>query len=271
MKKIFLMVSLISIFSWNSSAEEEVRLASRAPKKRIAVIDFTNKTSFAEYDIGKGVADMLTTSLWKTDKFVLVERTHLEKVIKEQNFSATDLVASETAVKIGRILGLYAIVLGGITEFGFVPKKGKTISRIGVDLRLVDVNTARITLAENAVGTASGRSIDQASRRAVDNLVLKIVSSLEDKPWEGRIMEVEEARAYINAGSKAGIRKGNIFAIIHPGKELVDPVTWKVVGTLEKKIGKVRVIKTEEEYSQAEILEGGGFKRNDIVREIEAH
>ena len=268
MKKIFLIISLVSIFSWNSSAEEEARLASRAPKKRIAVIDFANKTSFAEYDIGKGVADMLTTSLWKTDKFVLVERSHLEKVIKEQNFSTTDLVASETAVKIGRILGLNAIVVGGITEYGLVKEMGKKISRIGVDMRLVDVGTARIILAENAVGMAAGKDVDQASRRAVDNLVSKIVSSLEAKPWEGRIMEVEASQVYINAGLNLGIRKGDVFAIISLSKELVDPVTGKVVGAIEKKIGKVRVIKVEEEYSQAETLEGSGFKRNDLVREI---
>ena len=271
MKKIFLIILSIflgTIFSWRTSAGEETQITPGSLKKRVAVIDFVNKTSFSEYDIGRGVADMLTTSLWKTDRFVLVERAYLEEVIKEQNLSMTDLVISETAAKIGRILGLNAIILGGITEFGFVREMGKPICRIGVDLRLVDVNTTRIMLAENAIGMASGRDVDQASRRAVDNLVSKVISSLKKKPWEGRIMEVEKKQVYINAGTNIGIRKGDTFAIIQLSKELVDPVTGKVVGAIEKKAGKVEVMRVEEEYSEAAILEGKGFNRNDLVREI---
>ncbi len=263
---LILSIFLLSMFNYDSNAQEEANLASMGPRKRIAVIKFVNKTSFADHDIGRGVADMLTTALWKTDRFVVVERSELERVIAEQDLSRTGMVSSETAARAGRILGLNAIVLGGITEFGYVG--GAT--RIGVDLRLVDVNTAHIILAENAIGTSSGKSTDQAARQAVDNLAVRINSSLQARPWEGQVMESSDNQVYINAGSKVGIRKGDTFVILRPGKELIDPVTGKVLGTIEKKIGRVEIITVEEEFSLAGALDGGSFRRNDLVREVKS-
>lgn len=96
------------------------------PKKRVAVLDFdyaTVRNSVAaiwgtDRDVGKGIADLLVEKLVQGGVYTVVERKAIEKVLAEQNFSNSDRADPATAAKIGRILGVDAIIIGSITQFG---------------------------------------------------------------------------------------------------------------------------------------------------------
>src|ERR1700722_2376954 len=103
--------------------------APQAPtgrKKRVAVFDFdyaTVKTSTAalfgtDIDVGKGIADLLVKNLVTDGTYSVIERKQLDKILAEQNFSNSDRANPASAAKIGKILGLDAIIVGSITEFG---------------------------------------------------------------------------------------------------------------------------------------------------------
>ena len=95
-------------------------------KKRVAVMDFdyaTVRSSVAalfggDADVGKGIADLLVTRLVNDGVYSVIERKALDKIIAEQNFSNSDRANPDTAAKIGRILGVEAIIVGSITQFG---------------------------------------------------------------------------------------------------------------------------------------------------------
>ena len=72
----------------------------------------------SDQDIGKGISDMLVDKLLKDGKYRLVERSALDKILSEQNFSNSDRADSNTAAKIGKVLGVDAIIIGSITQFG---------------------------------------------------------------------------------------------------------------------------------------------------------
>ena len=95
-------------------------------KKRVAVLDFdygTVQSNVAaifgtNQDIGKGITDLLVQRLVERGTYSVIERKALDKILKEQNFSNSDRADSTTAAKLGRILGVDAIVTGSITQFG---------------------------------------------------------------------------------------------------------------------------------------------------------
>jgi len=102
---------------------------SQAPqgrKKRVAVFDFdyaTVKTNTAalfgtDIDVGKGIADLLVKNLVTDGTYSVIERKALDKILAEQNFSNSDRANPASAAKIGKILGLDAIIVGSITQFG---------------------------------------------------------------------------------------------------------------------------------------------------------
>src|SRR5436190_7308180 len=102
-----------------------------AQKKRVAVMNFDYATVQsgvsamfgANQDIGKGIADLLVDKLVTDGTFSVIERKMLDKVMAEQNLSNSDRAEPNSAAKIGKVLGVDAIIIGSITEFGRDDKK----------------------------------------------------------------------------------------------------------------------------------------------------
>jgi curli biogenesis system outer membrane secretion channel CsgG len=159
--------------------------APQARKKRVAVFDFdyaTVKTNSAalfgtDIDIGRGIADLLVKNLVTDGTYSVIERKALDKILAEQNFSNSDRANPASAARIGKILGLDAIIVGSITQFGNETKNtnvgggggswnGFGIGGLGhkdskanvmLDARLVDIDTAEI------LGVAEGKGQSKRS------------------------------------------------------------------------------------------------------------
>src|SRR5579872_2617257 len=95
-------------------------------KKRVAVMDFDYATVHGgvaaifgqDIDVGKGIADLLVTRLVKDGTYSVIERKALDKILAEQNFSNSDRANPASAAKLGKMLGVDAIIVGSITQFG---------------------------------------------------------------------------------------------------------------------------------------------------------
>jgi curli biogenesis system outer membrane secretion channel CsgG len=136
-----------------------------------------------DQDIGKGVADLLVNKLVKDGTYSVIERKELDKVLTEQNFSNSNRADPATAAKIGRVLGVDAIVVGSITQFGRDDKSNTIgggalgglsgrfgvggIQRrnakavVGLSARMVDVNTGEVLAVADGKGESkrSGASL----------------------------------------------------------------------------------------------------------------
>lgn len=87
------------------------------PKARIAVVKFIDKTGKTGGRLGEGMADMLTTSLFNTNRYILLDRQDLNAVINEQDFAAAGRVSEMTAARMGNLEGAELLVFGAITGF----------------------------------------------------------------------------------------------------------------------------------------------------------
>lgn len=153
--------------------------APQGRKYRVAVFDFDYATVHsgisalfgADVDVGKGVADMLVKYLVKDGTYSVIERKALDKILAEQNFSNSDRANPTSAAKIGKLLGVDAIIVGSITQFGGETKstkiggvggglggfgiggfgRKKSKATVALDARLVDIDTAEI------LGVAEGK------------------------------------------------------------------------------------------------------------------
>ncbi|MDP9337460.1 MAG: curli production assembly protein CsgG [Acidobacteriota bacterium] len=178
----FLRVALMSLL---------IVVPCLAQKKRVAVLNFEYGTVRSsaqaifgtDQDVGKGISDMLVQKLVQDGKYSVIERSALDKVLGEQNFSNSDRADASTAAKIGRILGVDAIIIGSITQFGrddqhtnvggggfggygsklglggVGTKKSKAV--VGITARLVNTTTGEILAAVTGKGESqrSGTSL----------------------------------------------------------------------------------------------------------------
>lgn len=159
-------------------AADPARAQDAAPvKRRIAIMgfDFGTVQSWWEgnWDVGTGVSDLVVTQLVKDGTFSVVERKMLNAILAEQNFSNSDRANSATAAKIGKVLGVNAIIAGSVTQFGFEDKdfkigagggvlgrgfgfggfgKKKSKATVVVDARIIDVNTGEILAVAQGKG-----------------------------------------------------------------------------------------------------------------------
>lgn len=157
-----------------------------APKKRLAIFDFEKaagpaglSTPFFQMEtpnVGKAVADLLITRLVQDGSVTVVERAAIDKLLAEQNFSNTDRTDPLTAAKLGRILGVDAIVLGSVTHYDYEDKiVGGGSSRFGMgsstklkhDIKaLVQIN-ARIISPDTAEVLAVSQGVGEIVRKGV--------------------------------------------------------------------------------------------------------
>jgi curli biogenesis system outer membrane secretion channel CsgG len=152
-------------------------------KKRVAVMNFdygTVRTTVAQIfgtdqDVGKGISDMLVEKLVNGGQYSVIERSALDKILKEQNFSNSDRADPNSAAKIGAVLGVDAIIIGSITQFGrddqhtniggggyglgkfglggVSTSKSKAI--VAVSARVINTSTAEIMAAVTGKGESS--------------------------------------------------------------------------------------------------------------------
>ncbi|MGZ4825053.1 MAG: CsgG/HfaB family protein [Terriglobales bacterium] len=155
-------------------------------KKRVAVFDFdyaTVRSGVAaifgtDIDVGKGVSDLLVKRLVQDGTYSVIERKAMDKILAEQNFSNSDRANPNSAAKIGKLLGVDAIIVGSITQFGnetknvgaggagggfggfglggFKHKNSKAI--VTLDARIVDIDTGEIMAVADGKGESSRSS-----------------------------------------------------------------------------------------------------------------
>jgi curli biogenesis system outer membrane secretion channel CsgG len=114
-------------------AEEIIKAVPEDKDLRVAVADFPDLLNITS-NLGRYVANRLTTRLTQSQKFFVVERQRLEQVLQELRFSMSDLVDPEKAKKLGNMVGVQAIVVGTISDLG---------NQVDVDARVIDIETSR--------------------------------------------------------------------------------------------------------------------------------
>lgn len=97
---------------------------SRSSRPTVAVLDLdfgsVQQWWSGNWDIGKGVADLIVDELVNDGSFRIIERKRLDAILAEQNFSNSDRAdpSAASVAKIGKALGVRYLVVGSITKFG---------------------------------------------------------------------------------------------------------------------------------------------------------
>ncbi len=186
MSRIVLALSLVgALFLADATAQNTAAMPAsgavqnQGRKKRVAVFDFDYATvqSYSSaifgtnVDVGRGMSDLTVRYLVQDGTYSVIDRKAMDKILAEQNFSNSDRANPNSAAKLGKILGVDAIIVGSVTQFGnetkntniggagggwagyglggFGHKKSKAI--VGVDARIINIDTAEI------MGVASGK------------------------------------------------------------------------------------------------------------------
>jgi curli biogenesis system outer membrane secretion channel CsgG len=158
-------------------------------KKRVAVFDFDNaavqggiRSPFVDTsapDLGKAAANLLIARLVQDGNVSVIERNAIDKLLAEQNLSNTDRTDPVTAAKLGRVLGVDAIILGTITRYDYADKttgggggarfggfggssmktKHDISAKVQINTRLVSPDTAEVLAVSQGTGEVNRKGV----------------------------------------------------------------------------------------------------------------
>ena len=128
--------------------------------------------------IGDGMRDMLTTALFSSNRFIVLEREQLDEILAEQDLAAAGRVKKGTEAQTGEIYGAELMITAAVTEFegskqgvgggtrilGVTVGGGVKKSHVAIDIRIVDTNTSQIVAAASVEGDAKSFGVGGATR-----------------------------------------------------------------------------------------------------------
>jgi TolB-like protein len=214
--------------------------AADARKTRVAVIDFEQKgeQEFRGKQVGEIVAEWLITSLVRTGRFDVVERSQLQKILKEQQLGMTGMISQDSAAKVGELLGVKVIITGSVIRVG---------NDYDINTRLINVEDGSILKAEKIRGPVLD-VIEGMMDSLADNIK-------KDFPIQGYIVMVTGKRAMLDVGKIHGVEPGMRFMAFRQGAPVRHPITGKMLKGEDIRIGEIAVQAVQIDTSWAEIIQ----------------
>ncbi len=308
-----LMVTFFLIFSFLQRAEAGV--------KRIAVLDFEDAAVTAQnqaknplYVImalkgqplpqndrgktGRAVADILVTELVKDGTFKVIERNQLEKILSEQKLSISGAVDPSEVARLGKILGVSAVITGSVTQFstdtsttGILGIGVKTTTaKVAVNARMIDTTTGEILVAVQGSGEESKSGVKVgdlvnvdhsgfenslmgiATKKAIEDIIKQVKeqsAKLKESSINAAVAYVEPSNKTIifDAGKDQGVEKDQMFYAIKVIKEIKSPTTGEIIKRIMDVVAEFKVTEVDKSSATAAFVSGGfeNIKEGDKI------
>ena len=249
---------------------------SEAAQKKVAVMPFEHVSGSHERKVAEIITDQVTVALVNSGSYTVLERTQLEKAIKEINFQNSGVVDQSQIIELGKMTGtdytvvgkvLLAVVvdnpiftgcgdiLGGGNPYGkFIPKyKGK----VALDVRFIDNTTGELVFAQVIEGSKAGNDrevcLHNASRDVAVNVLIEIQKS---NPFTAVVLHADNGQVVINKGYESGVQKGEVLTAFSERTPVKD-LDGRIVTVITEEVGKVKVTEVRGSTSICKILSGG--------------
>ena len=232
-------------------------------KRKVAIGRFTNESNYGralmtdqDYDrIGKQASDMLASKMVKSGKFIVFERPDLTKLQREQALTGD-----------AALIGVDTLIIGSVTEFGrsisgktgFMSSTKVQTARAKVEIRLADVKTGQVFFSASGTGEASTESgeiagfgsradydatlNDRAISAAISDVIDRLVSTLDERPWKTDILQMQGNQVYISGGQRQGLKLGDLLQVVEQGTAVKSRQNGFMINLPSSKVATIKVL-----------------------------
>jgi len=297
MKKLVLPLALVSLAACTSATREVVNKPvtsqpavsatltqpqEKSLKRVVAIARFSDETKRGNAflvdnnadRLGKQASDILAARLTETQKFIMLERADLDKVLREQSFSGAEV----------KSIGSDYLIVGSVSEFGrstnsevgvFSRNKIQTATAT-VNVRLINTRTGQVVYSEEATGEARVEANtvlgvgeraaydtainDRALSAAISKLVSNITENLLDAPWQAYLVSKQGNNFLMTGGKSQGIQLNDTFAVATQGEQVRNPQTGLFITLPGNEVAVLRVVgfvgEGDNELSVCQLVSG---------------
>jgi curli biogenesis system outer membrane secretion channel CsgG len=197
MQRLFRAFALMAICSTAAGTAQSMWMraasAQQQAQPRIAIYGFSSQGlspwwgGAGGFDPGDALSDIMTDKLVNAGTYNVIDRTHIEQVLAEQNLSRSGDVSPSSEAQLGRMLGANYLIFGRIIQFdktggqsgglggiagGLLGGAGINSQKVTlhVSMRIVEANTGRIAATMEDTESKSGTSFSLAGAGSTGGL-----------------------------------------------------------------------------------------------------
>ena len=277
--------------------------SNRVMKPVMAVADFENLANAqGQWNLGKGMADVLVTQLLDTDRVIVLERKDLKDVLNEIVLQGGDLFRKEGKVDRGRLKNAKYLVRGSVTDFTETNENSGWFgiswlrifgrgsqARVAINIKVSDVESGEIVSSVKAAKTVSAGGVGaegryknmtfggdaffrtplgKATESAIRSALRQILRELPTNYWQPRVAEFTGDAVVINGGKNVRVRVGDKFIVRESPRDITDPATGNVIETVPGRVvGRIEITKINDASAYAVVTEGVA-RRGDFLETI---
>ncbi|OGV43892.1 MAG: hypothetical protein A2X48_05360 [Lentisphaerae bacterium GWF2_49_21] len=303
MKNFLRITMMLFIFTASSAgifAQEKAAAPAKPEKPTLAVLPFVleprniqinvNESEMKIQVVESEFADQLLQNLVKSRKFSVLERSFVEKIMKENKLTESEYCKPGEEQRIGKLLVADFLVVGHVDRVEFLVEskyieitKETSIRLKGtmkVHFRVVETKSGKVVCANTITRKLDSRDIPAAERRNMtggdyrDRLFTDCAVSASNYILEGiypvKIASVQGEELVLNRGEGTGLVVGGQYEVYSQGDIVKDPDTGESIGSEETKIGLIEVTSVQQKFSKAKILKSEGvLEVGGICRQVE--
>jgi len=254
-------------------------------KRKVAILDFENKTTYKDEQIGEAVAKKLSDKLESSQRIVAVDSTVVSEMLKREGFKFETLLDPTAMKQAHQSLGIQAFAFGTVNDLSLLsPKVSETSEEeatsatLKLEIRLIDASTGNLLktfIGKSPIfGTretgenSKSRAVLKAIELSLDDIFDGFLRQLDLLEWTTTVAKVDGNNLYLNAGKSSGLRIGDTLEVFAPGKEIIHPVTnfslgW-TTGQLKGVISVTDLFGVDAAIGK--VVQGQGFNPNDVVK-----
>lgn len=265
-------------------------------KKRVVVLPILDKKNIRSAAILTSAADAFMDSLNQSGELIAVDskvlKLDLKKYVKNNTY---DLLAiSKDAAKVGVSALLEPRLIDmrfqnedpSLVDNSSSLKSRPLVFEIVVQARMISTHSEKelfntvktVTIDDSSSAVAENITSDNffSKNSELAELVIKdafmdfqpkLVESLKQITWEGRIAALNGDKIYLNVGRISGVQVGDILKVVEDGNEIYDTELGYHVGQVQGRVkGTLEVVGFfGQDGSIGVIHSGAGFKENDRI------
>lgn len=288
-------VSTSGLFAQNKEAP-----AAKPEKPTLAVLPFVLEPHNIQINVNENemkfqiveseFADQLLQNLVKSRKFTVLERSFVEKIMKENKLTESDYAKPGEDQRIGKLLVADYLVVGHVDRVEFYLEKKfieitketsiRLKSTMKVHFRVVETKSGKVVCANTITRKLDSKDIPAQDRKNMtggdyrDLLFSDTATVAATYILEGvypvKIASVQGDELVINRGEGTGINVGGLYEIYAQGEAVKDPDTGDIIGSDETKVGLIEITSVQQKFSKAKVIKSqGAVTVGAICRQVE--
>lgn len=264
----------------------------RGPKKRIVVLPFLDKKSERSEAVLKNAENEFINQMNKTDEVVALDSSTLK--LDFSKFTQNNDYDIKAIAKESQNAGVSALLQGKVIDVRFKnfnevtqDKKNKVAEfEIVVEVKMISVRSEQelfhtvktVTIKEENTQLPENITSEFFFKQNPDltellikdafvDFTQKIIESLQQVMWEGRIAALQGEKIYLNVGKISGVQVGDILKVVEDGNEIYDPEIGYHIGKVPGRVkGTLEIVNYFGQDGAVSVIHSGaGFKENDRV------